>query len=183
MEEQTPIETILGPEAVHFGEPVVNVAIKIPSLAGGLRDALDVEPFVVREGERVFLIIEALPTGEDGYTPFVDKNAGEKRGERVSGPYTYWQKLDAGTIVRADEDLVASLIESMADRVRALRDEERGRAQIPGLGDGEPVEEHDVIAEAEEEIAAALAARAAEDEPEDDEAEFLADATAGAAQG
>lgn len=178
------IQSILGDEATHFGEPVVNLAITIPSLAGGLRDALDVEPFLISEGERGYLIVEVLPTGEHGYTPFVDKNANETKAERHSGPWTFEQKLKAGTIVKVDEDLVIEAVTAMTDKVRALRDAEAGQAQIPGVADGSVVpirpadmsdEEWDEsLKETEEALAAAEAAAAAP--LVDDEEEFLADA-------
>ncbi len=147
--------------------PVVNIAIEMPAMSGGLRDAVDVEPFLIDDGELAFLLVEVSADGKYTHRPYIDKNAGEKKDERHGPPWTLVQTLKPGTVARIDEDLVVSAIDGMADRVRALRDDEAGTPQLPSISDPPT----------EDELAAA---REAQDDSFDggDEAEFLADAAA-----
>ena len=151
--------------------PVVNIAVEMPAMAGGLRDAVDVEPFLIDEGERAFLLVEVSADGKYTHRPFIDKNAGEKKDDRTGPPWTLVQTLKPGTVARIDEDLVVDAIDAMADRVRVFRDEEAGTPQLPSISDPPT----------EEELAAA---RDAADDPESydggAESEFLADAAANA---
>ena len=164
-------------------EPIVQIAMVIPKLAGGLQDALDVEPFVVGQGQRAFLVIEVMPAmpSDYGHESFVDYNAGEKKGEREGGPWTFVQKLVPGTVVRVDEDLVSDLVEAQADRVRALRDDEAGTPQLPSISDPPTPEE---LAAAREATSPGedLSTRFDDVDPPPfdggDEADFLADAAA-----
>lgn len=133
----TQVEKVLGKYATFENDEVKAVALEIPSIGGGLNDAIKVEPFLMHGGDKAYLVVE-VDCDKIRHDPYVDRNAGEKRADRVGqgGPWTRVQILVPGTVAFVDEDLVRDLIVQQADRVRAMKDEEDGQPQIPGVGDG-----------------------------------------------
>lgn len=130
------IKKALGKYAKFEGDTVRAVALELPSLAGGLREATKVEPYVMHRGDRGYLLIE-VDCSKVRHEDFIDKNAGEKASDREpGGDCTRVQILIPGVVAFADADLVKPIVDQMRDRQRAQNDHDAGEPQIEGLADG-----------------------------------------------
>lgn len=133
------LAAVLGDQAKFEGEEVVAVALEIPTIAGGLQDAVQVEPFLMHGGDDAYVLMK-VRCDKIRHDPFVDRNAGEKASERrgEGGPWRRVQILIPGTVAFVDETFAAGAIENMAAKVREFKAEQSGIHELPldGGGDG-----------------------------------------------
>lgn len=114
------------------GKDVRRASIEIPNAAGGLRDAMKIEPRTFRQGERVFLVMECV-VQKVRFDP-IDKDAPGGDQERV-----HVFMADVTTFV--DEGLVKDVLTAQREAIEKAKDEAAGRQKIPF--DGETAEGDD----------------------------------------
>lgn len=121
---------LLGFELEPFeGMPVIAAGIEIPGAAGGLRDAMKVEPRAWHIGDRVFVLLEC--DVRDVRHPSVDKGD-------LNGPRRRVHVLDslAGTVM--EPDVAKPAIDAQRERIIKAREEALGIQQLDldGAKDG-----------------------------------------------
>jgi hypothetical protein len=104
------------------GKPVVRAGIEIPGVAGGLREALRIEPRESRQGETAWLALEVV-TQKVRFDP-VERDEPDGDQERV-----HVFVVQGATFV--DKDLVGSAIDTMRDRVLKAKEEAAGVTRLP----------------------------------------------------
>lgn len=99
------------------GKQVLQVGIEIPGAAGGLRDAVKIEPQEFTHGERVFVAMECIVV-KVRHEP-IDKEEpdGAQRRVHVFG-------VEGATIV--EESVVGSHIADQVERIRRAKEEASG---------------------------------------------------------
>lgn len=105
------------------GASVRRAAITIPNAAGGLRDALKIEPQVFRAGDHVTVVMDLVCV--DLHFPAIDKAAPGGDRERV-----HVFKAEGATFI--DRELVASVLDEQCVRIEAAKDAESGQERIDG---------------------------------------------------
>lgn len=110
------------------GKPVAEVGIEIPGAAGGLRDAMKIDPEQFRQGDQVYVVLHCDVT-KIRFEP-VDKEdpTGPQRRVHVFG-------VEGATMV--DGDLVRTQLDEQADRILKAKEAERGISRLPYDDDGE----------------------------------------------
>lgn len=90
------------------GQPVLSVGIEIPGAAGGLREALKIDPVQLRHGEKAYVLLETT-TDKIRFDPEKDED-GWKRVHVLA--------VDQGMLV--DADLVAEHLAQQRERIAAM---------------------------------------------------------------
>ncbi len=91
------------------GQPVLSVGIEIPGAAGGLREALKIDPVQLRHGEKAYVLLETT-TDKIRFDPDKDED-GWKRVHVLA--------VEQGMLV--DEDLVAEHLATQKARIAEAR--------------------------------------------------------------
>lgn len=120
------------------GSPVRQAGIEIPGAAGGLREAMKIDPQEFHKGERVFIVLECV-VGKVRFDP-IDKTAPDGDQRRV-----HVLDVEGATIV--DESIVREHLDAQAERLEAAG---RARTGARTFDDVDLVEEHATGAHAEE---------------------------------
>ncbi len=110
------------------GKAVTEVGIEIPGAAGGLRDAMKIDPEQFRQGDQVFVVLHCDVT-KIRFEP-VDKEdpTGPQRRVHVFG-------VEGATMV--DGDLVRTQLDEQAERILKAKEAERGISRLPYDDEGE----------------------------------------------
>lgn len=124
------------------GDPVIGVGIEVRNAAGGLQDALAIDPAIFHKGDRVMVLLDCEMTGL-AFKPVKDSNA--------------WRRIhvlhaEGATIV--DGVVFTEALAAQADKIQRAKDEASGQGRIddalalqaehddgqhaPGLVDGCP---------------------------------------------
>lgn len=125
------------PEATNLSNfenlEVVASAIEIPGAAGGLRDAMAVEPQEFKHGERVMVVLECF-VGKVRIEPILASDPhGKQRRVHI---------FNAETATIIDSAAVDTAIEAQKERIFKAREEAEGKSQF----DFPPNPEEDAIA-------------------------------------
>jgi hypothetical protein len=102
----------------HEGDKVLSVGIEIPGAAGGLRDALKIDPVVKHRGDEVLVLIRAK-VGKLRYDPVKDTQ-GVRRVH----------VLEVDTAALVEGEVYEDALDTMAERVRAAQEEAAGIQQF-----------------------------------------------------
>lgn len=97
------------------GSPVTKAGITIPGLAGGLRDAMRIDPEAFRKGERLFVVAECTVIDVDMEAIDKDDPAGDQRRVHTLG-------VEAATIV--EREVVAEALDRHRERLQVAKDAE-----------------------------------------------------------
>lgn len=103
------------------GREVSRAAVEIPGAAGGLRDAMRIDPQEFEQGERVFIVLEAI-CQKVRYEP-ID-------GEHPEGTQQLVHILKATNATFVDEDLVREQLDRQKARVALAKDEASGQQRL-----------------------------------------------------
>lgn len=139
-----PAESILTP---YRGQPVMAAGVAIPNAAGGLHEALKVDPIELEIGDTVYVVLEC-EVRPPSYDP-LDK-------DNYRGPLKLVNRLHAveGTFV--DQELVKAHLDVQRQRIEEAksieerrRQEEAGQGELPldeqPAGNGQPEQVGDVL--------------------------------------
>jgi len=102
---------------------VVGAGIEIPGAAGGLRDAMEIEPRVLHQGDRIYVLLEC-EVAKTRHDP-IDKKTFDGPLRRVSVLHTR-----AGTIM--DPEVAKPAVDAQKDRIQKAKEEALGVQRIPG---------------------------------------------------
>lgn len=121
---------LLGFELEPFeGLPVIQSKIEIPSAAGGLRDAMKIEPRAWRKGDTTFVLMECT-VGKVRFDPVTDDETGPQARVHVLHAI-------AGTVLAPE--VAKTWIDEQKDRILKAREEALGIQQVAELNpDGSP---------------------------------------------
>lgn len=97
------------------GTPVAGTGIEIPSAAGGLRDALKIDPQVLHKGQRVMVLLDC-EVGKIRHDPVKDS----EEWNRV-----HILATNGATIV--DGDVFDEALAAQAERIQRAKDNESGQ--------------------------------------------------------
>jgi hypothetical protein len=106
------------------GLPVTGVGIEIPGAAGGLRDAMAVEPREFHRDDEVFVVLRCT--------------VAKVRFDPAKSDETEWRRVhifDAEQAVIVDGDLVAEHLAAQAERIQRAKDEAAGVLRLELDGD------------------------------------------------
>lgn len=103
------------------GLPVRRSAIEIPGAAGGLRDAMKIDPQEFHKGERVFVVLEC-EVAKIRFDP-IDK--AEPAGDQAR---VHVFNVEAATIV--DESLVKQQLDEQRERIEAAKRHASGAVNL-----------------------------------------------------
>lgn len=109
----------------HEGDRVLSVGIEIPGAAGGLREALAIDPVVKHRGEEVLVLIRTR-VGKLRYDPVKDTD-GVRRVH----------VLDVQSATLVEGAVYEEALDLMAEQVVAAREKAAGIVQLPWDGDEE----------------------------------------------
>lgn len=109
------------------GKSVVEVGIEIPGAAGGLREAMKIDPVTFTQGETTFVVLQCK-VGKVRFEP-IDKDYldGDQRRVHV---FT----VEGATMV--DGDLVREHLDAQAERILLAREAAQGITRLPMEQDG-----------------------------------------------
>ena len=126
MSEATDMATALAARQLtpFEGRDVVGARVEIPGAAGGLREAMKVQPVEFRQGRKVYVLIECT-VGPVKFDPVMVK--GEDMGQDLRV-----HVLRAGTAAFVDEDFAREHIDGMNEKIRLANEEAAGILRIPG---------------------------------------------------
>lgn len=111
------------------GLPVIQSKIEIPNAAGGLRDAMKIEPRAWRKGDTAFVLMETV-VGKVRFDPVTDDETGPQARVHVLHAV-------AGTVLAPD--VAKTWIDEQKDRIMKAREEALGIQQVAELNaDGSP---------------------------------------------
>lgn len=104
------------------GLAVRQVGIEIPGAAGGLRDAMKIEPAEFHKGETVYVVLQCV-VGRVRFDP-IDKDdpAGDQRRVHI---------FDVEGATMVDGDLVREHLDAQADRIARAKDRAAGVSRLP----------------------------------------------------
>lgn len=131
----------MGELSSFEGVDVIHAKIEIPDAAGGLREAMAVEPVELHHGDEVHVVLHCR-VKKVRFDPAAKDNTDELTRVHV------FETLDAAFI---ESDAVADHVRANVDRVRKLVEEQKGIQRLD-----------DVLAEDDDEEAAAEQGRAHE---------------------
>jgi len=111
------------PELSDFeGLPVRQAGIEIPGAAGGLREAMKIDPQEFHKGDEVYVVLHCR-TDKVRFDPIDrDDPTGDQRRVHVFG-------VEGATIV--DAELVSEHIEAQREKIARARDREQGVGRLP----------------------------------------------------
>lgn len=132
-------EVLGGFELEPFeGLPVIQAKIEIPDAAGGLREAMAIEPRAWHKGDRCFVLLECL-VNKVRVDPITDDLVGPQARVHVL-------KTLAGTVL--EPDVAKDWIDGQKDRILKAKEQALGIQQVaelnpdgspaPGMGDVSP---------------------------------------------
>lgn len=110
----------------YKGHQITGTSVVITNLGDGLSKAVDVEPLVVKLGDRAYVVAEVKKVN-DKYVLEVDSKSGKVLGVELV------QTFSAIAAAFADPALVAEAIDVMTERIKQLEDERAGRLTL-GIG-------------------------------------------------
>ncbi len=111
----------------YKGYQITGTSIVVTNLGDGLSKAVDVEPLVVKLGDRAYVAVEVKKVN-DKYVLEVDNKTQQVVGVELV------QTFSAMAATFADPALVAEAIDVMTERIKTLEDERAGRLTL-GIGD------------------------------------------------
>lgn len=106
----------------HNGRQILGQSTIIRKTGDGLSKAVKVDPVGVDQGDKVYVLIEAVVT-EVRYPP-------EKRHDPAFGGVYEVLDLDAGTATFVDESFVGDLLKQQAEKNIRWEAEQRGQAEL-----------------------------------------------------
>lgn len=106
------------------GMPVRQAGAEVPGLAGGLRDAMKIDPEAYHQGTKVFIITEAVAQ-KTRFDPIDSEDpGGDQRRVHVF-------KAAASMILAADDaDDLRSMMETHREKVRQAKEDEAGITRL-----------------------------------------------------
>lgn len=121
---------LLGFELEPFeGLPVIQSKIEIPNAAGGLREAMKIEPRAWHKGDTAFVLMETV-VGKVRFDPVTDDDLGPQARVHILHAV-------AGTVLAPD--VAKTWIDEQKDRILKAREEALGIQQVAELNaDGSP---------------------------------------------
>lgn len=113
---------VLARELTPFeGRSVTRSRIEIPGAAGGLQDALDVEPVELHHGEERFLLMK-VETVKVRHDPIKDSDSLAR---------VHVLKPVAGMSTFVDATIAEKMLNEEVDRIRVAREEAAGVTRLP----------------------------------------------------
>lgn len=112
------------------GSPVLGVAIKVKNTGDGLSKSVKVDPVILRQHDRVYVVMECDVV--DVQHPVVKDTDGVCRTA----------VLRAGNATIVDKDLVIAHLAAQAERIQLAREAEAGVTRLPLAGEVDLVEAH-----------------------------------------
>lgn len=103
------------------GHAVRRAGIEIPNAAGGLREAMKIDPQVIRQGERRFVVLEVV-CQKVRHEP-ID-------AEQPGGDQSRVHVLSAQAATFVDEDLVRDHLDAQKARIALAADDDSGQQRI-----------------------------------------------------
>lgn len=113
------------------GLSVIRAGVEMPGAAGGLRDAMRVDPVELHHGDTGFVILP-YTVRKVRFDP-VDREDAKGPQERV-----HVLDVQVGTLVPGGNAELAALVADVQERVRIAKEEEKGIQRLPD-GDGDPL--------------------------------------------
>lgn len=103
-------------------KPVTEVGIEIPGAAGGLRDAMKIDPEQFHQGDQVYVVLHC-DVSKIRFEP-VDK-------DYPTGPQRRVHVFAVENATMVDGDLVSTQLTEQAERIRLAREEAEGIKRLP----------------------------------------------------
>jgi hypothetical protein len=110
------------------GLPVVEAGIEIPGAAGGLREAMRIDPQTFHKGEQTFVVLECK-VGKVRFDP-IDT-------DYLDGPQRRVHVFTVTNATMVDGDLVRVQLSDQAERIRLAKEAEAGVQRLPMDDEGE----------------------------------------------
>lgn len=120
----------------HDGKEIVGCAIKVTNAGDGLSKAMEVEPEIIRDGTRVFIVLEGVVDGEQY------KNVKNSTNKQIR-----IHTVVAGTATLVDREFAEEVLDKQAAKIEAFRGtpkldfaaglEPDGGKVVPFLKDGD----------------------------------------------
>lgn len=108
------------------GLPVVEAGIEIPGAAGGLREAMKIDPSTFHKGEQVFVVLECR-VGKVRFDPIDMDN--------LDGPQRRVHVFVVTNATMVDGNLVREQLTTQAEKIRLARDAAKGVSRLPYTDD------------------------------------------------
>lgn len=125
MSEQAPV---VPPLDDFEGLPVVEAGIEIPGAAGGLREAMRIDPQTFHKGEQTFVVLECK-VGKVRFDP-ID-------ADYLDGPQRRVHVFTVTNATMVDGDLVRVQLADQAERIKLAKEAEAGIGHLPFDNEGE----------------------------------------------
>lgn len=119
---------VVPPLADFEGLPVVEAGIEIPGAAGGLREAMRIDPQTFHKGEQTFVVLECK-VGKVRFDP-ID-------ADYLDGPQRRVHVFTVTNATMVDGDLVRAQLSDQAERIRLAKEAEAGIQRLPMDDEGE----------------------------------------------
>lgn len=110
------------------GLPVVEAGIEIPGAAGGLREAMRIDPQTFHKGEQTFVVLECK-VGKVRFDP-ID-------ADYLDGPQRRVHVFTVTNATMVDGELVKVQLADQAERIRLAKEAEAGVMRLPMDDEGE----------------------------------------------
>lgn len=123
MSDPVPVTPTLEP---FEGLPVVEAGIEIPGAAGGLREAMKIDPSTFHKGEQVFVVLECR-VGKVRIDP-IDM-------DYLDGPQRRVHVFVVTNATMVDGDLVRNQLTDQAEKIRLAREAAQGVTRLPYTDD------------------------------------------------
>lgn len=104
------------------GKDVRRAGIEIPNAAGGLRDAMKIEPREFHQGDEVYIVLKCI-VQKVRFDP-IDREDPAGDQERV-------HVFNAETATFVDEALVGDVLDQQRDRIQRAKEQAKGLAHLP----------------------------------------------------
>lgn len=108
------------------GLPVVEAGIEIPGAAGGLREAMKIDPATFHKGEQVFVVLECR-VGKVRFDP-ID-------ADYLDGPQRRVHVFVVTGATMVDGDLVRTQLTDQAEKIRLAKEAAQGVTRLPYTDD------------------------------------------------
>ncbi len=108
--------------------PVIAAGIELPSAAGGLRDALTIDPELFEHGERAYVVLD-VTMNKLKHNPITLE---DPDGYEIEG----WERVhvfDVNGATFIDADAVKAALADQALKIRKAEDEARGQTTLDGI--------------------------------------------------
>ena len=117
---------VIPPLENFEGLPVVEAGIEIPGAAGGLREAMKIDPATFHKGEQVFVVLECR-VGKVRFDP-IDT-------DYLDGPQRRVHVFVVTGATMVDGDLVRTQLTDQAEKIRLAREAAQGVTRLPYTDD------------------------------------------------